>query len=120
MARLPELCRVGGVRLAYLFGSAPAGGPADDIDLAILMREGSPLDLWEDLVRALGTNRIDLVDLGQAAPLLRFHVVRDGVVLFRETEEAENEFELATIREYRDTRYHREIQDAYLRERARR
>ncbi|MGH7699533.1 MAG: hypothetical protein ACREMJ_03300 [Gemmatimonadales bacterium] len=41
------------------------------------------------------------------------------MALFRESDEAENEFELAAIREYRDTRHHRAIQDACLRERAR-
>lgn len=116
---LPELFRVRGVRLAYLFGSALREPAPDDVDLAVLMREGSALDLYPDLVRALGTDRLDLVDLATAPPLLRFQVVRDGVVLFREGEEVENEFELAAIREYRDTRHHRAIQDAYLRERAR-
>lgn len=116
--RLPELLRARGVGLAYLFGSAVGAGAPDDIDLAVLMREGRAYDLFPDLVRALGTDRLDLIDLAQAGPLLRFRVVRDGVVLFRDSEEAENEFELAAIREYRDTRYHRAVQDAYLRERA--
>lgn len=116
--RLPELFRARPVRLAYLFGSVAAGGAADDVDLAVLMREGSALDLFGDVVRVLGTDRIDLIDLGRAPPLLRFRVVKDGVVLFRESEEAENEFELAAIAAYRDTRYRRAIQDAYLKERA--
>lgn len=116
--RLPELFRAQPVRLAYIFGSVAAGGAADDVDLAVLMREGSALDLFGDVVRAVGTDRIDLIDLGQAPPLLRFRVVKDGVVLFRESAEAENEFELAAIGAYRDTRYRRAIQDAYLRERA--
>lgn len=107
------------MRLAYLFGSAASGAAPEDVDLAVLMGQGSSQDLWEDVVRVLGTDRIDLIDLARAPPLLRFQVVREGVILFHESGEAENEFELATIREYRDTAYRREIQDGYLRGRAR-
>lgn len=119
IARLGDVFRARGVRLAYLFGSAAraAGTPADDVDLAVLVRDGSAVDLFPQVARVLGTDRIDLVDLAHASPLLRFRVVTDGVVLFRESDEAENEFELAAIREYRDTRYHRELQDRYVRER---
>ena len=120
LSRLADLFRRRGVRLAYVFGSAARGGAADDVDLAVLMREGSTLSLFADVARALETDRIDLVDLAYASPLLRFSVARDGRVLFRESAEAENEFELAAIREYRDTRFHREVQDRYVRERARR
>lgn len=119
VGRLPELFAAKPVRLAYLFGSAAGRGAPDDLDVAVLMREGAPLDLWDDLVRLLGTDRVDLVDLAQAPPLLRFQIVRDGALLFRESGETENEFELAAIREYRDTGHLRKIQDAYLRERAR-
>lgn len=119
VGRLPELFKAKPVRLAYVFGSAAAEGASDDVDVAILMREGSPLELWDDLVRVLGTDRVDLVDLAQAPPLLRFHVVRAGTLLFSESGASENEFELAAIREYRDTRHLRNIQDAYLQERAR-
>lgn len=116
--RLAELLGARGVRLAYLFGSAVGAGAPDDIDLAVLRAQGPAHDLFPDLVRALGTDRLDLIDLAQAGPLLKFRVVSDGIVLFRDSEESENEFELAAIREYRDTRHHREIQDGYLRERA--
>lgn len=116
--RLPELLRARGARLAYLFGSLTAGGQPDDVDVAVLLREGSALDLHGDVVRALGTDRVDVIDLAQAPPLLRFHVVREGELLYAESDEIENDFELAAIREYRDTRYHRAIQDAYLRDRA--
>lgn len=117
--KLGELFRARPVRLAYLFGSLASGGASDDVDLAVLMREGSALDLYGDLVRALGTDRVDLIDLARAPPLLRFQVVRDGEVLFSESGEIENDFELAAIRDYRDTQHHRAIQDAYLRDRAR-
>lgn len=108
-----------GVRLVYVFGSLAEGRPADDVDLALLMREGSALDLWIELNEALGTDRLDLVDLAAAGPVLRFTIVRDGRLVYRESEEAENEFETAALREYWDTSQLRAIQNAYLRERAR-
>jgi hypothetical protein len=37
-----------------------------------------PLDLLPPLVTALGTDRIDLVDLRRAGALLRLRVARDG------------------------------------------
>lgn len=120
LTRLEGLFRARGVRLAYLFGSLARGGGGDDVDLAVLMGRGSALELFGDLVRVLGTDRVDVVDLWRASPLLRYHVVKSGVVLFRESAEAENDFELAAIRAYRDTRYRRALQDGYLRERARR
>lgn len=118
LAGLEHVFRARGVRLAYLFGSLARGGAGDDVDLAVLMGQESALELFGDLVRVLGTDRIDVVDLKQASPLLRFHVVKSGVLLFRQSVAAENDFELAAIREYRDTRYHRALQDGYLRERA--
>jgi predicted nucleotidyltransferase len=104
------------VRLAYVFGSLAEGRPGDDVDLAVLLGKGSVLELWTDLSDALGTDRLDLVDLATASPVLRFGVVRDGRLLYRESEETENEFEMAAIREYKDTHHHRAIQDAYLKE----
>jgi predicted nucleotidyltransferase len=118
LGRLEELFRRHGVRLAYLFGSAARGEAADDVDLALLVRQGSAHDLWPEVADALGTDRLDLVDLATASPTLRFRVVRDGRLLFAEDARTENEFEMAAIREYRDTAHRRRIQDAYVRRRA--
>jgi hypothetical protein len=69
--------------------------------------------LREDLYEVLGTQRLDLVDLDRASPLLRFHIVRDGDLLYARDTDALNRFELATLHLYRDTaplgRRHREI-----------
>lgn len=59
------------------------------------------------------TQRLDLVDLRRASPLLRFHVIRDGRLLYSHDDETLNRFELDTLHLYRDTaplrRRHREI-----------
>lgn len=110
-------------RLAYLFGSLTEGSDrsddADDVDLAVLTGGDPAHVLKADLTRALGTSRIDLVDLRRASPRLRFDIVRHGCLLYARDDETLNRFELATLHLYRDTaplrRRHRRI----LRERMR-
>lgn len=76
---------------AYLFGSQARGDAwaHSDVDVAVHVDRGrlpdSPWgyasDLAADLMSALGTNRIDVVVLNDAAPLLYRRVLRDGVRL---------------------------------------
>jgi predicted nucleotidyltransferase len=74
---------------AYLFGSAATGTAQahSDVDVAVFLREprlaasafGYAADLTAQLMRALGTNRVDVVILNEAPPLLYHRVLRDGV-----------------------------------------
>ena len=80
------------VLLAYLFGSLAAGETGHDVDLALLMPKGRPaFPLREPLQGLLGTQRLDLVDLGKASPSLRFEVIRSGRLLYKVDDETENE-----------------------------
>jgi predicted nucleotidyltransferase len=73
---------------AYLFGSAATGStqPHSDVDVAVYLSDPRPLpsrfgyaaDLTTDLMRALGTDRVDVVILNEAPPLLYHRVLRDG------------------------------------------
>lgn len=73
---------------AYLFGSHAAGKPQahSDIDIAVYVDErrsaatgyGYAAELGAHLMHALGTNRIDLVVLNRAPPVLYHRVLRDG------------------------------------------
>lgn len=115
---LPAWLARHGVELAYLFGSAARNpGDAHDLDLALLRSVGSVYELREELWDRLGSYRLDLVDLSRADPVLRFHVIRDGVLLHSSSEEVENEFELRTLHTYRDTAPLRSRQKEYFRER---
>jgi predicted nucleotidyltransferase len=114
LAQLPALFEDRGVLLAYLFGSLATDDPSPgDVDLAVLTAEEAAYMLRTDLQRALGTQRLDLVDLRKASPLLRFHIIRDGRLLYARDDETLNGFELDTLHLYRDTaplrRRHREI-----------
>ena len=104
VAALAPLFERHGVRLAYLFGSLAAGRQgARDVDLAVL--PGPSTDDYElrvDIGERLGTDRFDLVDLGQANDVVRFEVIRGGRVLYAATPDVENDFERRTIAEYKD------------------
>lgn len=120
---LPGLLEERGVALAYLFGSLvedPGAARPDDVDLAVLVEEGPAERLRVDLEDALGTARIDLVDLATAPPVLRFEIVRSARLIHSANDETRNRFELDTLHRYRDTAPMRARQAEYLRERMRR
>jgi len=74
---------------AYLFGSMATGsaGAHSDVDVAVYVedarRPASPFgyvaDLTAALMSALRTDRVDVVVLNEAPPLLYHRVIRDGI-----------------------------------------
>ena len=74
---------------AYLFGSQATGRaqPHSDIDVAVYVDEagavhsgyGYPAELTTVLMAGLRTNRVDVVVLNHAPPVLYHRVLRDGV-----------------------------------------
>ena len=106
-----------GVLLAYLFGSLGTDREANDIDLAVLAQDKPAYRLREQIVECLDTERVDLVDLERASPVLRFEILRTGRPLYVVNTELEQRFELETLHLYRDTRFMRRRQEEYLRER---
>lgn len=110
-----------GALLAYLFGSLveddePRREP-HDVDLAVLMEEGAVWTLRDGLRKLLVTQRLDLVDLSTADPVLRFEIIRSGHPIYWRDDDTLNRFELDTMHLYRDTAPMRARQREYLRER---
>src|SRR5262245_46928863 len=76
---------------AYLFGSAATGSAQahSDVDVAVYLADpraceststlGYAADLTTFLTQALGTDRVDVVILNDAPPLLYHRVMRNGV-----------------------------------------
>lgn len=73
---------------AYLFGSRARGDarPGSDIDIAVYLDPslvedltGHAAQLAADLIATLHDNRVDLVMLNSAPPLLYHRVLRDGI-----------------------------------------
>lgn len=122
LEQLPNLLEQEGVLLAYLFGSLVAetsDRPAPrDVDLALLMPAGRPAyRLREAITDCLDTQRVDIVDLRRASPVLRMEVVRNGRVLYVAGDDLQLEFELETVRTYQDTNWLRQQQRKILKER---
>lgn len=77
-----------GLRLLLLFGSRAHGEArtGSDWDLGYLASPEFDADpLLADLMTALGSDRVDLVDLGRAGGQLRFRAARDGRVVLEAT-----------------------------------
>lgn len=86
--------------LVVLFGSRARGDATErsDWDLGILA--GADFDREQflaDLVAALHTERIDLVDLDRAGGLVRFRAARDGVPVFEAEAGAFAQFWFAAV-----------------------
>ena len=79
----------------------------------------SAFRLREAIVDCLGTERLDLVDLERAPPVLRVEIVRTGRPLYVADRALLQRFELASIHLYRDTNPLRRQQARYVRERFR-
>lgn len=97
---VPEL------QLLVLFGSAVKGRARSqsDIDLGVQCDGPADLDaLYLAVAPCLGTDRVDLVDLRRAGPLLAFEVARTGRLLFERESGAFRQFQSLASRRYCDT-----------------
>jgi hypothetical protein len=122
LADLPALLQEHGVQLAYLFGSlSPAhqgrGSEPNDVDLAVWSSDSPVYRLRAPIVKCLGTERVDLVDLRRASPVLRFEILKTGHPLYVADEAFQQRYEMQTLRVYRDTQHLRRQQKECLRER---
>lgn len=117
LAELPCLFKGRGVCLAYLFGSLSRGDSGNDVDLALLTDGEPAMRLWPAICDWLGTERVDLVDLRDAAPTLSFEIIRSGYLLYAVDQDTCNDFEMAVLRQYKDTAWLRRNHARILRER---
>ena len=97
------------VRLAYLFGSQTTGqvGPMSDIDLALLFEAGTDIHavcalIAHELVKALSTDRIDLIALESAPIELAHHVISTGICLVQRDLATRVEYEAEVMSRYGD------------------
>lgn len=101
------------IQLIILFGSAVKGArrSQSDLDLAILGKE--PLDIVDLTSRVmvlLRTDRVDVVDLRRASPLLAMEVVRGGLLIYEQHPGQYAAFCSLAHRRYVDTAKLREAQ----------
>ena len=106
-----------GAQLVVLFGSAArAEETVADLDIGILCSE--PLDavaITNYLMRALGTQAVDVTDLRRAEPVLLALVARDGIPLFEAQPGTCAKFVSAAMRRFADSKKFRNAQADALR-----
>lgn len=119
-----------GINTVYLFGSRAQGcaSTESDIDIAILLKEPRRstrdfgkryLEIYELLAEHFRTRRdIDIVFLHKASGQLKYHVVREGTVLYDADRERRKRFEEHTIIEHADFEYFRNLFETAILERA--
>ena len=105
--RLAPLVHKPGLQIVLLFGSRVSGRDhsRSDIDLGVLF--DSPVDLVEitnEVTGLLRTDRVDLVDLRRASPLLAFSAARQSLLLYERSAGLFNQFYSLSFRRYIDTK----------------
>jgi predicted nucleotidyltransferase len=97
------------VRLAYLFGSQVSGpvGPISDCDIAALLDRTADeaqvhVQLILEIVRALETDRVDVVLLDRAPVELAYAVIAQGELLYQRDLATRVEFEAQVMGRYGD------------------
>ncbi|MGB9628413.1 MAG: type VII toxin-antitoxin system HepT family RNase toxin [Thermodesulfobacteriota bacterium] len=115
--RLVPLFNEEGLQLVLLFGSVVSGKvyPKSDIDLGFLFDR--PIDillLTNRVIQLLRTDKVDVVDLSRASPLLKYSAVRLGKVLFEKKTGFFNNFQSITYRIYFDTKKLRDAQEKVI------
>jgi predicted nucleotidyltransferase len=99
--------------LIVVFGSTVTElrGPESDLDLAFLA--DAALDLvaaTTDIIRVLHTDRVDVVDLRRASPLLAMEVARHGRLIYERESGMHLEFISLAVRRYIDNKKLRDAQ----------
>jgi len=118
------LARYPAVEAAYLFGSHAEGGagPDSDLDIALLGArtelEPRKLDILADLT-AEGMDRIDLVLLEGADPVLRFEVVHSNCLIYARMDFDHPAYFTDSLMEYFDLEPYLAIQREGMKQRLR-
>jgi predicted nucleotidyltransferase len=121
-ALLESVCRRLGLRLAVLFGSRAAGspppGPESDVDVAVLAGPLGPaaslFAYHRELSGVFDGNALDLVLLNDADPLLRYEVMRRGILLCGDPDEF-LEYRAYAYRDFVDSADLRALENALFR-----
>jgi predicted nucleotidyltransferase len=113
----------------YIFGSYSSGKvrPKSDVDIAVLLSDTVDskdygqikLSIVNDLIELLSFDRIDVVVLNVASPLLSHEIIKKGVLLFSKDETRRINYTANATIHYLDTIYLRRVQDRILHEKIR-
>ncbi|MDD3245566.1 MAG: nucleotidyltransferase domain-containing protein [Methanosarcina sp.] len=107
------------VELAYLFGSHAKGkqGPLSDIDIGVYLsgnlskkeRFEKRLELIASLCTLLQTNKVDLVVMNDASPVLNFEIIEPNCLVFEKDHSIKLKVEPYIMSGYCDRKYHEDF-----------
>lgn len=107
------------VELAYLFGSTAKDhrGPLSDIDLGVYLssnftkneRIEKNLELTAELATLLKTDKIDLVVMNDAFPVINFEIIKPNIPVFIRDEDFKISIEQEIMSRYLDRKYHENL-----------
>jgi predicted nucleotidyltransferase len=106
------------LQLVLLFGSLATGKGhrRSDVDIGFLFDSATDiLDLTNKVTRFLGNDKVDVVDLRRASPLLRFAAARKGIILYERDPGLFSRFYSLSYRMYVDTKKLRDARDMAVR-----
>jgi predicted nucleotidyltransferase len=112
--RLASFFHEPGLQIVLLFGSRVSGRDysKSDIDLGVLFDSPvDPVEITNKVTRLLHTDRVDLVDLRRASPLLAFSAARQSLLLYERSAGLFNQFYSLSFRRYIDTKKLRDAQE---------
>ncbi len=102
------------IKVAYLFGSMAKGraGRLSDVDIAIFIderlernkRNDLQLKILSDLIALLNTDKIDIVVMNELPILMRYNIIKNGIILKDDEERAKIEAKI--LSEYLDRKYY--------------
>lgn len=123
LEKIEEICRKFRITLLILFGSR-AKAEADiksDLDIGVLFKNNDftaeqEMALFYELVRLFQTDRVDLVVLNRANPLLMKEVAIFGTPLYEEKRGIFDEFQIKAIKRYLDSKKFRKLRKMCLEE----
>jgi len=102
-----------GLQLVILFGSSVSGKVHNrsDIDIAFLFnRHVDILALTNKVIKLLHADTVDVVDLKRTSPLMKYSVVKNGILIYEREQGAFNEFYSLAFRMYIDSKKLRDAQ----------
>jgi len=117
--KLAPLFQEEALQIALLFGSTALGRTHNrsDVDLAFLFDPPADIVLLTNkVIRLLGTDRVDVVDLRRSSPLLTFSAVSQGTLLYERSSGLFATVYSLAYRRYQDTKKIREAQDTVVKQ----
>ncbi|MFQ6082335.1 MAG: nucleotidyltransferase domain-containing protein [Candidatus Aminicenantia bacterium] len=120
--RLRKICKKSNLNLVILFGShATKKGikKESDIDIGILYKKvenivKNDLRLTQAFIKVLGNDRVDLIYLNYADPLLLFEMAKNGILLYQDKEDRFAEFKIKAIKRHLDAEKFYKLEDLCL------